>query len=185
MAACTQAHRLLKLVDVICSAIHSTAYSSLIKYCNQIRTQSLHFLFKFSYMFRTFRPSQKYYYNITETSPKSFTFLLYQNVIPENDRRGRKMQQKFNNIRICAPQIFVPTSLHALISLFVLKKLSLYKPVAAQETDVPRISKQSAHKGGKIVSPTHRPPLPPDKDPLYWFLLETHSTSGPQCGRND
>jgi hypothetical protein len=63
--------------------------------------------------------------------------------------------------------------------MFVLKNLSLYMPLAVQETDVPRISKQSAHKGGKIVSPMHRPPLPPEKDPLYWFLLETHSTSGP------
>jgi hypothetical protein len=27
-----------------------------------------------------------------------------------------------------------------------------------QEVDVPRISRQSAHEGGKVISPTHRPP---------------------------
>ena len=28
-----------------------------------------------------------------------------------------------------------------------------------------RIFRQSAHEGGKVVSPTHRPPLPPGKVP--------------------
>jgi hypothetical protein len=35
-----------------------------------------------------------------------------------------------------------------------------------------QISWQSAHEGGKVVSPTHRPPLPPRKYPWYSFLLE-------------
>ena len=42
-----------------------------------------------------------------------------------------------------------------------------------------QISRQSAHEGGKVVSPTHRPPLPPRKDPWYSFLLESESTPGP------
>ena len=29
-----------------------------------------------------------------------------------------------------------------------------------QEVGAPRISRQSAHEGGKVVNPTHRPPLP-------------------------
>jgi hypothetical protein len=29
-----------------------------------------------------------------------------------------------------------------------------------QEFEAPRTSRQSAHEGGKIVSPTHRQPLP-------------------------
>jgi len=34
-----------------------------------------------------------------------------------------------------------------------------------------QISRQSAHEWGKIVSPTHRPPLPPRKYSWYSFLL--------------
>jgi hypothetical protein len=34
---------------------------------------------------------------------------------------------------------------------------------------------QSTHEGGKIVSPTHRPPLPPRKYSWYSFLLEAES----------
>ena len=33
--------------------------------------------------------------------------------------------------------------------------------------------------GGKVVSPTHRPPLPSRKCSWYSFLLETESTLGP------
>ena len=39
-----------------------------------------------------------------------------------------------------------------------------------------QISRQSAHEGGKVVSPTHRPPLPPRKYSWYSFLLEAEST---------
>ena len=35
-----------------------------------------------------------------------------------------------------------------------------------------RMSRQSAHQGGKVVSRTHRPPLPPIRYPRYSFLLE-------------
>ena len=41
-----------------------------------------------------------------------------------------------------------------------------------------QISRQSTHEGGKVVSPTHRPPLPPRKYSWYSFLLETESTPG-------
>jgi hypothetical protein len=34
-----------------------------------------------------------------------------------------------------------------------------------QKIKAPRIPGVSAHKGGKIVSPTHRPPLPPADTP--------------------
>jgi len=39
--------------------------------------------------------------------------------------------------------------------------------------------------GGKVVSLTHRPPLPPEKCYWYSFLLEAESTPGPQCVRKD
>jgi len=42
-----------------------------------------------------------------------------------------------------------------------------------------------AQDGGKVVSLTHRPPLPPRKYSWYSFLLEAESTPGPQCDRKD
>jgi len=37
----------------------------------------------------------------------------------------------------------------------------------------------TAHEGGKVVSRTHRPPLPPRKYSWYTVLLEAESTPGP------
>ena len=42
-----------------------------------------------------------------------------------------------------------------------------------------------AQDGGKVVSLTHRPPLPPRKYTWYLFLLEAESTPGPLCDRKD
>jgi len=36
----------------------------------------------------------------------------------------------------------------------------LDRPLGFQKVEAPRISRKSAHEGGKVVSPTHRPPLP-------------------------
>jgi len=47
-----------------------------------------------------------------------------------------------------------------------------------------QISRQSAHEGGSVISPTHRSPLPPRKYSWYSFLLEAESIRGPYCGRN-
>ena len=40
------------------------------------------------------------------------------------------------------------------------------------------ISRHLAHEGGKVVSRTHRPPLPPRKYSSYSFLLEAEATAG-------
>ena len=39
--------------------------------------------------------------------------------------------------------------------------------------------KTVGYEGGKVVSPTHRPPFPPRKCSRYSFLLEVESTPGP------
>jgi len=41
-----------------------------------------------------------------------------------------------------------------------------------------QIRRQSAHEGGKVVSPTHRPPLPPGNIPGTHFC---YRLSQPQC----
>jgi hypothetical protein len=54
----------------------------------------------------------------------------------------------------------------------------LDRPLGFQEAETPRISRQSAHKGGKAVSPKHRPPLATRRYPWHSFLLEAESTPG-------
>ena len=49
----------------------------------------------------------------------------------------------------------------------------LDRPRALQKVEAPRIFSQSAHEGDKIVSTTHRPPLPPKKDTWNSLLLES------------
>jgi hypothetical protein len=41
-----------------------------------------------------------------------------------------------------------------------------------------QILRQSAHKGSNVVSPMHRPPLPPRKYSWYSFLLQIESIPG-------
>ena len=52
----------------------------------------------------------------------------------------------------------------------------LGRPLGFQEVGARRISRQLVLEGGKVVSPAHRPLLPPRKDSWYSFLLEAEST---------
>jgi hypothetical protein len=56
-------------------------------------------------------------------------------------------------------------------------------PWGLQEFEASRIFRKLAHEGGKVVSPTHRPPLPPRRYHWYSVLLgacrpHSHSVAG-------
>jgi hypothetical protein len=55
------------------------------------------------------------------------------------------------------------------------------RPLGLQVAETPRVSIQSAHEGGNVVSHTHRPPLLPMR---YRNTTGTHSLVA-ECGRND
>jgi len=59
------------------------------------------------------------------------------------------------------------------------KKQSHDRPWGFQEVEATRFQDSRKYEGGKVVSPTHRPPLPLSKHSWYSFLLEAESTPGP------
>jgi len=78
---------------------------------------------------------------------------------------------------LCCLLFFVTESLKKKTCTFICKTYSypitrLDSPLGLQEVEATRISRQSAHEGGKVVNPTHLPSLPPP--PLPGDNLVTH-----------
>jgi len=63
------------------------------------------------------------------------------------------------------------------------KATGLDRLLGFQEFEATVISRESAHEGSKVVSPTHRPLLPKRRYARYSFLLEVKPTPRPNCGR--
>jgi len=55
------------------------------------------------------------------------------------------------------------------------------RPLWLEEVEASRISSQSAYEGSKVVSPTHRSPLPARIYTLYSFPLKAESIPATQC----
>jgi hypothetical protein len=53
-----------------------------------------------------------------------------------------------------------------------------HRPLGFQKFEAPRILRQLAHEGGKVVRPTHQATFTPREDPWYSFLLEVELTQG-------
>jgi hypothetical protein len=97
-------------------------------------------------------------------------FILY-------SKQGTKLQF-FGNPN---SRLTTVAELHGLTDL----RTCLDKPLGFQEDKARRIHRQSPHEGGKVISPTHQPPLPSRSYPWYSFLLAAESTPEPHCGRKD
>ena len=66
----------------------------------------------------------------------------------------------------CLLLISVPGTIP--VKLWSYAIIGLDRPLGLQKVEAPRISRQSAHGGNNVVSPMHRPPLPPVD------ILDTH-----------
>ena len=79
---------------------------------------------------------------------------------------------------------YLPSWLRFLLFSVVKFKQSHYRP--EQALRVPegwgsQISRQSAHEGGKVVSPTHWPPLPPPSQEIFPVLISVRGWVDPRA----
>jgi len=115
--------------------------------------------------------------------PGKNRYQLYRRLGGPQGRSGRLR-------KISTPPEFNPRTVHPVASSYtgsdlssvwdnVKVKQSLYRPGKAlepQEVEAPRISRQSGYRSGKVVSPTHRPPLPSRRYSWYSFLFWHNTT---------
>jgi hypothetical protein len=74
--------------------------------------------------------------------------------------------------------VFIYRSVHPVITKTILVQTGAGRE-GCRSFEAASISRQSAHEGGKVVSRTHRPPLPHRKYTWYSFLMEAESNPGP------
>jgi len=105
---------------------------------------------------------------------------------------------QLDNKFLCAATSFSfathPEVLHSVLSHWVIESLSHwvwpikvkvkvkkshYRPGETQRLPGVWGSQILRYEGGNVVTPKHRPPLPPKKYSWYSFLLEAESTQGP------
>jgi hypothetical protein len=89
-----------------------------------------------------------------------------------------------SGIQFSRMSIFVYNCIYTLnLLIFFLNPVTgLEWPRGFQEVKVPKFY-DNGTGCGKVVSLTHRKPLPPGKYTWYSFLLEAESTPGPKCDR--
>ena len=128
-------------------------------------------------------------YLTTHNTPKGQTSMVqaeFEPVIPASERLqthalDRAATGKGTNMWLYLPIFFISKlRLKRLCSVLWLsttlwrrKELSHYRPVQSHRAagGLPDFLDSSAHEGVKVVSPTHRPPLPLRLSPLYSFPL--------------
>ena len=101
---------------------------------------------------------------------------------------GERVGQASDSLRSDRGNATIATSVISIVCNIQVKvkvRQTLYRPITCPKVSrrLRQISRRSAHEGGKVISHTHRQPLPPRKYSWHSFLLEAELTSGPQCGR--
>ena len=94
------------------------------------------------------------------------------------------MTAEFAQLHSCPEFCSEKKSCARIVILIEIKMVKQFQYWTGHTLKVPgswcsQISRQSVHEGGKVVRPTHRPPLPLRKYSWYSFLSEAESTPVP------